>query len=235
MGPALTRRRVRPGGTGPPPGPRWTGWPRSRRAALALAALLAVAGCAPDPGPPAPAPSGGPLPAPPAVSVPAPADVPFLRAMVAHHDRTRVIAAAATGRITDAELRTLVAAVDVTEADELATMRRWLAAAPDGDAPGSPGHHPHHDTHDTSDAQGASATRDAPATADPDLARLRAAPPGRFDAVLVEVLTAHQRAAVALARRHLPAAVGPEVRDLADRVARSRAAQIRLMAGLPAA
>ncbi|QLD28560.1 DUF305 domain-containing protein [Micromonospora carbonacea subsp. aurantiaca] len=222
---------MRPGGTGP----RWTGWPRSRRAALALAALLAVAGCAPDPGPPAPAPSGGPLPAPPAVSAPAPADLPFLRAMVAHHDRTRVIAAAATGRITDAELRTLVAAVDVTEADELATMRRWLAAAPHGDAPGSPGHHPHHDTHDTSDAQGASATPDAPATADPDLARLRAAPPGRFDAVLVEVLTAHQRAAVALARRHLPAAVGPEVRALADRVARSRAAQIRLMAGLPAA
>ncbi|WP_431913131.1 DUF305 domain-containing protein [Micromonospora carbonacea] len=228
MGPALTRRRVWTGGTGP----RWTGRPRSGRAALALAALLAVAGCAPDPGPPAPAPSGGPLPAPPAVSAPAPADVPFLRAMVAHHDRTRVIAAAATGRITDAELRTLVAAVDVTEADELATMRRWLAAAPDGDAPGSPGHHPHHDT---GDARGASATHDAPATADPDLARLRAAPPGRFDAVLVEVLTAHQRAAVALARRHLPAAVGPEVRDLADRVARSRAAQIRLMAGLPAA
>ncbi|MFC8905263.1 DUF305 domain-containing protein, partial [Micromonospora sp. NPDC057140] len=146
--------------------------------------------------------------------------VPFLRAMVAHHDRTRVIAAAATGRITDVELRTLVAAVDVTEADELASMRRWLAAAPDGGTTGPAGHHPHHD---------------APATADPDLARLRAATTDRFDAVLVEVLTAHQRAAVTLARTHLPAAVGPEVRDLADRVARSRAAQIRLMAGLPAA
>ncbi|MFF3855506.1 DUF305 domain-containing protein [Micromonospora sp. NPDC002575] len=213
MDPALTRQWVRPGRPG-----------RTPRAALALAALLAAAGCATGVGPSAPPAST--VPSPPAVSAPAPADVPFLRAMVAHHDRTRVIAAAATGRIADGELRTLVAAVDVTEADELATMRRWLAAAPDGDATGPAGHHSHHD------AQGA---HDAPATADPDLARLRAAPAGRFDAVLVEVLTAHQRAAVTLARAHLPAAVGPEVRDLADRIARSRAAQIRLMAGLPAA
>ncbi|WP_353902283.1 DUF305 domain-containing protein [Micromonospora harpali] len=221
MDPALTRRRVRPGLPG-----------RARRAALALAALLVATGCAADPGPTAPTP-----PAPPAASAPtpggdcarcapAPADVPFLRAMVSHHDRTRVVAAAATGRITDVELRTLVAAVDVTEADELATMRRWLAAAPDGGATAPAGHHPHHDV------QG---TQGAAATADPDLARLRAAPAGRFDAVLVEVLTAHQRAAVTLARAHLPVAVGPEVRVLADRIARSRAAQLRLLAGLPAA
>ncbi|MFE9185991.1 DUF305 domain-containing protein [Micromonospora haikouensis] len=225
MDPALTRRRVRPGLPG-----------RARRAALALAALLVATGCAADPGPTAPTP-----PAPPAASAPtpggdcarcapAPADVPFLRAMVSHHDRTRVVAAAATGRITDVELRTLVAAVDVTEADELATMRRWLAAAPDGGVTAPAGHHPHHDAHD--DVQG---TQGAAATADPDLARLRAAPAGRFDAVLVEVLTAHQRAAVTLARAHLPVAVGPEVRDLADRIARSRAAQLRLLAGLPAA
>ncbi|WP_432958665.1 DUF305 domain-containing protein [Micromonospora haikouensis] len=150
--------------------------------------------------------------------------------MVAHHDRTRVVAAAATDRITDVELRTLVAAVDVTEADELATMRRWLAAARDDGATSPAGHHPHHDAHhDARDAPGAATT------ADPDLARLRAAPAGRFDAVLVEVLTTHQRAAVTLARGHLPVAVGPEVRDLADRIARSRSAQLRLLAGLPVA
>ncbi|MFC5944415.1 DUF305 domain-containing protein, partial [Micromonospora harpali] len=179
--------------------------------------------------PPPPAPPGASAPTPGRASVgcaPAPAYVPFLPAMVSHHDRTRVVAAAATGRITDVELRTLVAAVDVTEADELATMRRWLAAAPDGGATAPAGHHPHHDV------QG---TQGAAATADPDLARLRAAPAGRFDAVLVEVLTAHQRAAVTLARAHLPVAVGPEVRVLADRIARSRAAQLRLLAGLPAA
>ncbi|MCX4471976.1 DUF305 domain-containing protein [Micromonospora sp. NBC_01655] len=193
---------------------------RRRVVALPLAALLAVAGCAAPAA--APASSSGGTGAPPAASVrPDPADVPFLTAMVAHHDRTRVIAAAAAGRVTDAELRTLVAAVDATEADELATMRRWLAAAtPSGDADGHASHHAH---------PGGSPT------ADPDLDRLRSAPADRFDAVLVAVLTAHQRRAAALARAHRPAAVGAEVRDLADRIERSRTAQIQLMSRLPAA
>ncbi|MGW1058161.1 DUF305 domain-containing protein [Micromonospora rubida] len=191
---------------------------RRRLAALPLAALLAVAGCAS----PAPAPPSGGTGAPPSAGSvrPDPADVPFLTAMVAHHDRTRVIAAAAAGRVTDAELRTLVAAVDATEADELATMRRWLAAAtPPGDDAGHAGHHAH---------PGGSPTADA------DLARLRSAPADRFDAVLVDVLTAHQHRAAALARAHRPVAVGAEVRDLADRIERSRTAQIQLMSRLPA-
>ncbi|MFI1194555.1 DUF305 domain-containing protein [Micromonospora sp. NPDC020750] len=193
---------------------------RRRLAALPLAALLAVAGCAAPAAVPAP-PSGG-TGAPPAArsARPDPADVPFLTAMVAHHDRTRVIAAESTGRVTDAELRTLVAAVDATEADELATMRRWLAAAtPPGDDDGHAGHHAHPSGSPTADA---------------DLARLRSAPADRFDAVLVDVLTAHQRRAAALARAHRPAAVGAEVRDLADRIERSRTAQIQLMSRLPA-
>ncbi|MGC4806852.1 DUF305 domain-containing protein [Micromonospora sp. DT233] len=173
--------------------------------AVALAVLLTVAGCAPpaaDPG---------------VANRTEPADVPFLAAMVAHHDRTRVLAAEAAGRIVDPELRTLVAAIDATEADEVATMRRWLADAPADTAP----HHGHHGT----------STAAAP---DPDLARLRSAAVGRFDAVLVDVLTAHQRRAAALARAHLPVAAGPEVRALADRVERSRTAQLKLLSGLPA-
>ncbi|WP_320064243.1 DUF305 domain-containing protein [Micromonospora sp. RTGN7] len=199
-----------------------------RIAPLPLAVLLALAGCAPTVATPTgPASGTGAPPASAGFARPDPADVPFLTAMVAHHDRTRVIAVAAAGRITDAELRTLVAAVDATEADELATMRRWLAAAtPPGD-PAGPDAHSGHTGHD--------AHRPPSPTTDPDLARLSSAAAERFDAVLIDVLTAHQGRAVALARAHRPVAVGPEVRDLADRIERSRTAQIRLMAGLPAA
>ncbi|NBE79846.1 DUF305 domain-containing protein [Micromonospora rubida] len=190
-------------------------------AALPLAALLAVAGCA--------SPAAAPLPngtgeSPVAGSARTdPTDVPFLTAMVAHHDRTRVVAVEAAGRIVDPELRTLVAAIDATEADELATMRRWLAAAPADPAGGHAGHH------------GASATADPDPAPDPELDRLRSATAARFDAALVDVLTAHQRRAAALARAHLPVAVGPEVRALADRIERSRTAQLKLLSGLPAA
>jgi uncharacterized protein (DUF305 family) len=149
--------------------------------------------------------------------------------MVAHHDRTRVIAAEAAGRIVDPELRTLVAAVDATEADELATMRRWLAAAAHDAQHGGPTAH-----HGGPTGRAARRGASVAAPADVDLDRLRSATAARFDAVLVEVLAAHQRRAAALARAHLPAAVDPEVRALADRIERSRTAQLELLSGLPA-
>ncbi|MEO3777536.1 DUF305 domain-containing protein [Micromonospora sp. B11E3] len=224
-------------------------------AALPLALLLALAGCGGHTGPTAP----------PAASAsasavrPGAADVPFLAAMAAHHERTLAITRAAAGRVTDGELRNLVAAVEATETDELATIRRWLSAPPPGGPsaqpggpsaqPGGPSAHSAHPAqagghsghpaqpgdHGRVGAHGDAADEGHRAHADPDLTRLRSAAPGRFDAVLIEVLTAHQRTAAALAHGHLPVAVSPEVRDLADRIDRSRTAQIALMSRLPAA
>lgn len=207
------------------------------RAALSLALLLALTGCA--------APHAEPT-APPAASSavvrPGAADVAFLSAMADHLERTLAIIQAAAGRVSDPELRTLVAAIEATESDELDTIRRWLAVAPDGGTPTPPGRpdasvhsgHVGHEGHPGHAGHPGHSGPSAP-SADPDLARLRAAAPGRFDAVLIDVLTAHQRAAAALARGHVPVAVSPEVRDLADRIDRSRTAEIALMARLPAA
>ncbi|WP_229401777.1 DUF305 domain-containing protein [Micromonospora okii] len=219
-------------------------------ALVALAALLAVGGCAASGA--APAAEPGPPAGSAAAQPPNPADVPFLKAMVAHHDRTRVLATEAAARLVDPKLRTLVAAIDATEADELATMRRWLRAVP-ADA-GDP--HAGHGGKATASAasadehagHGAKATASAgaadehaghgakpTAAVDADLERVRSATADRFDAVLVDVLAAHQRQAAALARAHLPTAVGPDVRDLADRIERSRTAQVKMLSELPAA
>ncbi|MEV4493974.1 DUF305 domain-containing protein [Micromonospora coxensis] len=181
----------------------------SRLIATALTvALLATAGCA-----------GGSAPSPPTATAPA-GDVPssgidvlFLSMMVAHTTETLEIVRLGRARATDAELRTLVAAIEVTEADELATMRRWLSeVGPSAQAAAARHDHSGHS--------------DAPA----GLARLRAAPADQVDRVLREVLGAHQRTAADLARAQVRAGVSERVRDLARRIERSRTAEVALMA-----
>ncbi|MFI5837488.1 DUF305 domain-containing protein [Micromonospora sp. NPDC051300] len=184
-----------------------------------LAALLAVlltagvAGC------------GGGSPAP-AASRPAPAvdgttsgiDALFLAMMVAHTEQTLEIVAVGLDRVTDPEVRTLLAAVRATETDESATMRGWLREA----GPSAAAVAARHDHAGHSDAAAG-------------LARLRAAPAADVDRVLLDVLAAHQRTAAALARAQVAAGTSERVRDLATRVDRSRTAEVALMAKLAAA
>ncbi|MFG3419210.1 DUF305 domain-containing protein [Micromonospora sp. NPDC048063] len=187
---------------------------RRLRTVALLAALLLASGC-----------GAGTPPTPPAPAVPATTaatgsalsglDVLFLTTMAAHTELTLEMVRLGRDRVTDRKLRTLVAAIEVTESDELATMRGWLRdAGPAGTA--------HRHDHDHGTAAG-------------DLARLRAAPDGEVDRVLLDVLGAHQGAAADLARAHLAVGSDPRVRDLAGRVERSRTAEVSLLAGLAAA
>ncbi|MEV0807880.1 DUF305 domain-containing protein [Micromonospora sp. NPDC050200] len=178
-------------------------------ALVALAALLLAAGCA-DATPSAPQ-VPRPATAAPADTAIGTLDVLYLTMMVAHIEQTMEIVRLGRDRVTDGELRTLVAAIEVTEADELATMRAWLRdAGPTGTA-----QRHDHTGHGTGPA---------------DLARLRNAPAGQVDAVLRQVLGTHQQAAADLARAHLETATSPRVRELARRIEQSRTAEVRLLA-----
>ncbi|WP_309236806.1 DUF305 domain-containing protein [Micromonospora sp. S-DT3-3-22] len=226
MDPDLTRTPTMPlrrPGLPPPPAagpgragggrpPATVGRPgRRRRGTMVAVAALLLAGCAPaaPPATPAPAPAG-------ATTVIDGLDLVFLHAMTAHQERTLAIVRAAPQRVREPRLRTLVAAIDATETDEVAQARRWISAAgPDT------GHHRH--THP-----------DPGDTPDP-VALLRGTPEAGYDAALVAVLVPQQRQAAALARAHLAVAVAPAVRDLARRIDESRTAQLRLIATLPVA
>lgn len=180
-----------------------------------LAALLLTTGCAARPASPSPAMSRPVTSAAGETSVSG-VDVLFLTMMAAHTEQTLEIVRSGRDRVTDAEVRTLVAAIEATESDELATMRAWLRDA--GPAATSQRHD--HAGHGDSAA---------------DLARLRAAPDADVDSVLLDVLTTHQRAAADLARAHLDAGTSLRVRELARRIEQSRTAEVELMAALPAA
>ncbi|WP_329009989.1 DUF305 domain-containing protein [Micromonospora rifamycinica] len=211
-------RRAAVGACGPPaaaPRPAAVRPPAPVRClAVALVVVsLSLAGCAAATrpvDPPHPAATGSGPPA--AISG---IDLVFLNTMTAHQERTLAILRVAPERIRQPALRTLVAAVEVTEADEVARAREWIRAA-DPDA----GHRHKHPG--------------PTGVADP-VARLRGTSGPGYDAALVAVLASQQRQAAELARAHLALAVSPVVRDLARRIDASRTAQLRLLAGLPVA
>ncbi|WP_246158606.1 DUF305 domain-containing protein [Micromonospora palomenae] len=175
---------------------------------VALAALLPAAGCADAPTPRATRPAT----ASPTDTALGTLDVIYLTMMVAHTEQTMEIVRLGRDRVTDPELRTLVAAIEVTEADELTTMRAWLR---DAGPAATAGRHDH------------SGHLAAPG----DLARLRNAPAGQADAVLRRLLGSHQQEAADLARAHVATATSPRVRELAGRVEQSRTAEVRLLTG----
>lgn len=141
-------------------------------------------------------------------------DVVFLRTMVGHGERTLQIVRLARDRLRDDALRTLTAAVEATEADELSAMRGWLPTA--GPGAGTAGHD--HAGHGDDTA----------------LDRLRAAGDADVDRVLREVLAEHQRAAADLARAQVDVGRNERVRDLARRIERSRTAEVELLQGYAA-
>ncbi|WP_430500659.1 DUF305 domain-containing protein [Micromonospora trifolii] len=201
--------------------------PRRTPLATLVAALLLTGACA---GPPTSSPSALPQPAPasPAGSAAAGSagvgsaieadamsgiDVVFLSTMVGHSERTLQIVRLARDRVRDDALRTLAAAVEATEADELAAMRGWLPTT----GPGASAAVHHHDGHGD----------------DAALDRLRTAPDADVDRVLREVLTDHQRSAADLARSHVGVGRNERVRDLARRIEQSRTAEVELLRGTP--
>ncbi|WP_327043005.1 DUF305 domain-containing protein [Micromonospora ureilytica] len=140
-------------------------------------------------------------------------DVVFLSTMVGHSERTLQIVRLARDRVRDEALRTLAAAIEATEADELAAMRGWLPTA--GPAASAAVHH--HAGHGD----------------DAALDRLRTAPDADVDRVLREVLADHQRSAADLARSQVGVGRNERVRDLARRIEQSRAAEVELLRGTP--
>ncbi|MFG1913397.1 DUF305 domain-containing protein [Micromonospora sp. NPDC048898] len=202
--------------------------PRRTRLVSLVAALLLTGGCggSPTSSPPVvpqPAPAAGPASSGGAASGGAVAalapdamsgiDVVFLSTMVGHSERTLQIVALARDRLRDDTLRTLAAAIEATEADELTAMRGWLPTA----GPGASAAVHRHDGHGD----------------DAALDRLRTATAADVDRVLRDVLADHQRAAADLARAQVGVGRNEQVRDLARRIEQSRTAEVELLGGTP--
>jgi uncharacterized protein (DUF305 family) len=146
-------------------------------------------------------------------------DVMFLQMMIAHHAPADEMLSLAMARATREDLKTLAAAVQVTQADESRTMTGWLRSwgEPLVSTAGSDAHAAHGGALPQGDAE---------------LKALKEASPGEFDRLFLTVFSGYQQTAVTLARMEINGGASANALDLAQRVDKNRRAQIELMAGM---
>lgn len=192
------------------------------RRTLVVATLLLLGGCAGAPtGPVATAPRPGPVGSTgPTPSVGAGAfndtDVMFLQMMVVHHGQGLTLVRLVPERARRDEVKTLAAAIDVTQEAEQRDMRNWLRGwgrATEAD----PAAHVHADH------------GGLPLLGPEQLSALALTGGTRFETDFLNLLIGHQHNAVELARMETRSGIHPEVRDLARRIDLSRTAQIDQM------
>ena len=165
----------------------------------ALLLVLALSGCAAQPGNVL---RGDPL------------DVMFLQMMIPHHEQGVAMVALAKDRAANGDLKMLAAAIESTQASETTTMKGWLTSWGEPlTAP--PDSHTGHGGLRRSDPE--------------EVGRLTALRGAEFDQRLLNVMIAHQDDAVQLARWEAGSGAHEEVKELADRIEKSRTAQIDLM------
>ncbi|MET9626595.1 DUF305 domain-containing protein [Lentzea sp. NPDC006480] len=143
-----------------------------------------------------------------------PLDVMFLQMMIPHHEQGVTMVALAKDRAASEDLRMLAAAIESTQAGEIGTMKEWLSSW----------HEPLTAPVDSHAGHGGMRR-----TKPEEVARLQSLHGKEFDQRLLNVMIAHQDDALQLARWESGSGAHKEVKDLADRIEKSRAAQIDMM------
>ncbi|HTJ39687.1 MAG TPA: DUF305 domain-containing protein [Dactylosporangium sp.] len=141
-------------------------------------------------------------------------DVMFSQMMVAHHSQALEMARLARTKAVREDLRTLAAAIDVTETDELKTMQVWLESWSQPPSADPSAHSGHGGAHGTSPD---------------DIKALAAASGTDFETRFLNMFIAHQHNAIEIARMETGTGVNPGALDLAKRIDESRTAEIQQM------
>jgi uncharacterized protein (DUF305 family) len=145
-----------------------------------------------------------------------PADVMFLQMMIPHHGQGMEMVRLAKKQATRTEIQDLVTAIELTQADEVENMAGWLKqwGQPETADPNASAHANH---------------GGMPATSPEVIADLAKAKGKEFESKFLNFFTGHQGAAVEMARTQMKDGASQPVKDLADRIVKSRTGQIQQM------
>lgn len=142
-------------------------------------------------------------------------DVMFAQMMLAHQAPSAEMLLLAQQRAASTELKTLVAAIAATEADEAKLMRDWLRQWGQPTA--------------SADDSAHAAHGGLPSTGEAEIESLRNAAEADFDRMFLNLFIGRQNYAVQLAEMEVGHGANPDARALAERVDQSRTAEIEMM------
>ncbi|SDJ92950.1 DUF305 domain-containing protein [Nonomuraea jiangxiensis] len=142
-------------------------------------------------------------------------DVMFVQMMVQHHRQGIEIAKVGTARATTPQLKTLTAAIESTQQDEVEMMLRWLHSW-EQPLTAATGAHDHHGGMPETDVKRVQALRKSK----------------KFEYDLLSLLIEHQDGAVRMAAGEISGGANPTVQEWAAQVQASRKAQIGIMTDL---
>jgi uncharacterized protein (DUF305 family) len=142
-------------------------------------------------------------------------DVMFAQMMIVHHQQAVEMANLAQTRAADPKVKQLAAQIKAEQAPEIATMKRWLAAWGQPTAmPGMPSGMP-------SGMPGMMSSA--------DMAKLAAATGKNFDKQFLQMMIAHHKGAIQMARSELARGANPDAKALAAHIIKSQQAEIGTM------
>lgn len=164
-----------------------------------------------------------------------PADVQFIRGMIAHHGQALEMTRLVPTHTENTQVRMLARRIDVSQQDEIATMRRWLQdrgeAAPAADAA-----HAGHDMagmqHDMSSMPGMQHEMMPGMLTPQELAQLAAANGAEFDRLFLTYMIRHHEGALTMVAQLLAspgAAQQPDTFSFANDVDADQRAEIARM------
>lgn len=143
-------------------------------------------------------------------------DVMFLQMMIGHQRQGLQMLQLGKQKAVREDVVNLAGAIDVTEAEEVQTMTRWLTAW-------------NEPLVEVSDPAMHAAHGGRPATGADEIAALRAASGADFEMKFLNLLIAHQHNAVEMAQQLAVNGQNPTVKELAERIQLSRTQQIKQM------
>jgi len=142
------------------------------------------------------------------------ADARFAQQMIPHHEQAVDMAELAETRAADPEVKELAATIKSTQAAEISLMRRWLNAW------GRP---------EPSDHDGYAGHRMPGMLSDRQMAELEAASGARFDRLFAELMIAHHKGAIEMARTEQREGANPDAVKLAKDIESGQQAEIEQM------
>ncbi|MER6590322.1 DUF305 domain-containing protein [Micromonospora purpureochromogenes] len=206
-----------------------------RRAVLtgaALSALLVTAACGDDMagmdhggGTPA---ASAPTSAQPGATGVNDADVMFAQMMMPHHRQAVEMADLAPTRASDPEVKDLAAKIKAAQDPEIATMTDWLTAW--GKSTATPGGHDGHNMGTPMPGMSSGMPGGMPGMASEEqMNELEAAEGAEFDKMFVEMMIAHHKGAIEMARTEQADGANAEAKALAAKIAADQTAEAQTL------